>query len=213
MPSSASGRTSGRYPLRMRFLVLLASFLVACQPQAPDLSEPDPATMARGAAALLPFKQSLQAALAEGMARGPASAIDACRLEAPRLAAAASTPEARVGRTSHRLRNPANAPADWMRPLLDFYATAPADAPPRAVALEDGRAGYVEPIRVGEVCLSCHGEQLAPSVAARIQELYPEDRATGFRLGDFRGLFWAELARSDQAVPGEGVAVPQTVGQ
>jgi hypothetical protein len=97
-----------------------------------------------------------------------------------------------VGRTSHRLRNPANAPRPWMEPLLAAYRAAPERAP-RAVAIGAGRVGYVEPITVKPMCLACHGSELAPGVRARLAELYPEDRATGFAVGDFRGLFWAEF--------------------
>ena len=53
--------------------------------------------------------------------------------------------------------------------------------------------GYVEPIMVQPMCLVCHGEALQPGVAAQIDERYPEDRATGFKAGDFRGVFWVEF--------------------
>ena len=39
-------------------------------------------------------------------------------LRAPEIAAGLSTDGVRVGRTSHRLRNPANAPRPWMEPVL-----------------------------------------------------------------------------------------------
>ena len=57
--------------------------------------------------------------------------------------------------------------------------------------LADGALGYVEPIRIEALCLNCHGETLTEPVQARLAELYPEDRATGFADGDLRGLFWA----------------------
>jgi len=39
------------------------------------------------------------------------------------------------------------------------------------------------------VCLQCHGEpaKLAPGVAEALKELYPDDQATGYSLGDLRG--------------------------
>lgn len=153
----------------------------------------DSAALERGAEVLAPFKARLKAALLAGMSEGPAHAIDVCRLEAPAIAAAASVEGVRVGRTSHRLRNPDNLPPAWVAPLLDDYVRDPTGLAPRAVALPDGRAGYVEPIVVQPLCLACHGESLAPEVAARLREAYPDDRATGFDVGDFRGLYWAEL--------------------
>ena len=41
-----------------------------------------------------------------------------------------------------------------------------------------------------EVCLNCHGTELKEDVAARVNTLYPEDKATGFNIGDIRGAFW-----------------------
>jgi hypothetical protein len=58
------------------------------------------------------------------------------------------------------------------------------------VEIAPGLQGYVEPIRVKSMCLTCHGATLAPEVASRIAELYPEDQATGFGEGDLRGVFW-----------------------
>jgi hypothetical protein len=147
----------------------------------------------RGAELLAPFKRELKAALKAGLAKGPVEALSACNLRAPEIAASLSHDGVRIGRSSHRLRNPANAPSDWVRPLLDAYVADPSQRAPQEVALADGRNGYVEPIFVQPLCLTCHGEALAPDVAARIEALYPEDRAVGFREGDFRGVFWVEF--------------------
>jgi hypothetical protein len=148
----------------------------------------------RAAAVLKPFKQQLQQALREGLAEGPVEAIGACRLRAPEIAASLSKDGVRVGRTSHKLRNPANASPSWVAPVLARYLAEPKGArTPSSVALPDGRSGYVEPIVTQPLCLTCHGESIAPALAARIRALYPEDRATGFREGDLRGVFWVEL--------------------
>lgn len=139
------------------------------------------------------FKRSLKQALVEGLAQGPVAAVEACHLEAPDLASTASKQGVRVGRASHLLRNPANAAPAWVQPLLDAYAADPASRAPRTVAIDSGRTGYVEPIYVEPLCLTCHGSSLAPEVAARIEALYPDDAATGYEVGDLRGVFWVEL--------------------
>ena len=148
-----------------------------------------------GAAAVLPFKKSLKAALLAGLEEGPVAAIAACRVEAPKLAEKASSPGARVGRASRKLRNPDNAPKSWMEPLLDTYETDPESREPTVVVIDDQTVGYVEPIYVQPVCVTCHGDTMAPELAEKIKELYPEDKATGYAAGDLRGVFWAELAR------------------
>ena len=142
------------------------------------------------AATLQPFKQDLQAALQAGMASGgPVGAIDVCRLEAPALAAAAGRPGVRMGRSSHRIRNPENAPAPWLEPLLAQYVAGTAKAP-QLVELGADYYGYVEPILTQPLCLACHGSELAPEVVDQLAARYPDDRATGFAAGEFRGLFW-----------------------
>jgi len=148
-----------------------------------------------GAAAVLPFKKSLKGALVAGLEQGPVNAISVCRVEAPKLAEKASTASAKVGRTSSKLRNPANAPKAWMEPLLRSYENDPEGREPAVVIIDENTVGYVEPIFLQPLCVTCHGATLAPDLAAKIEELYPGDQAVGYEAGDLRGVFWAELAR------------------
>jgi len=148
-----------------------------------------------GAEAVLPFKKSLKAALVAGLEQGPVKAISVCRVEAPKLAEKASTASAQVGRTSRKLRNPDNAPKPWMEPILDRYESDPESREPAVVIIDEHTVGYVEPIYLQPLCVTCHGATLAPDLAAKIEELYPSDQAVGYAAGDLRGVFWAELAR------------------
>ena len=147
----------------------------------------------RAREALRPLKKGLKGALQAALAESPIAAVDACKLAAPSITEGAARPDLRVGRTSNRLRNPDNAPPGWARALLDDYVAGAPDAGARAVRLPGGGVGYVEPIRISPPCLACHGETVSDGVRARLAELYPEDRATGFDVGDFRGLFWVEF--------------------
>jgi len=138
------------------------------------------------------FKKELKATLVAGMKSGSDKAITACNVEAPNIAARHSDNGIEIGRTSHKLRNLANAPDDWVTPLLAEYVNGTRDTY-TAVLLDNGRFGYVEPIRVEKVCLMCHGSEVAQPIAGRIASLYPDDEATGFNEGDFRGLFWITM--------------------
>ena len=40
--------------------------------------------------------------------------------------------------------------------------------------------------------MNCHGTDIKPKVKEKLDELYPEDEATGFFLGDLRGAFVVE---------------------
>jgi len=173
--------------MRGRFVVIM---VVACAAAAAHAQQ---SALVRGAELLAPFQRDLQGALQQGLAHGPAEAVAACRLQAPEIAQSRSQGGVRVGRASDRLRNPANVPPEWVRPILNAYLANPSDRAPRAVSLPNRQSGYVEPILLQPLCLTCHGDSVAPDLASRVKELYPQDRATGFRVGDLRGVFWVEF--------------------
>ena len=153
----------------------------------------------RAAKTLMPFKKALKQALLDGLAKGPVEAISACQVHAPEIAEGLSHDGIRVGRTSHRLRNPENRSPDWVRPILEDYLANQSDRIPRSVPLPEGRTGYVEPIVMQSLCLTCHGDPLAENVSAEIKRLYPEDEAVGFEVGELRGVFWLELPATGDA--------------
>lgn len=172
--------------MQFRILILAVSFFAVAIAMAQD------ADQSQGSQILSGYKQRLQQALAAGMEQGAVKAIEACQIQAPEIAASLSEDGIRVGRASHRLRNPDNVAPDWVEPILETYLHDPADRESRTVSLGEDRSGYVEPIVLQPLCLVCHGEALADDVAMRIDELYPQDRAVDFRVGDLRGVFWVE---------------------
>ncbi len=145
-----------------------------------------------GAALIEPFKKNLKSALLDGLSEGPAAAIDACRIRAPEIARSLSTNGVKVGRTSHRLRNPANTAPDWVTLILAEWLATEDDRQPRAVELDGGREGYIEPIFLQPMCATCHGTSIAPELRKAIEHAYPADEATGFKVGELRGVFWVE---------------------
>jgi hypothetical protein len=142
----------------------------------------------------------LTAAIGSG---GPVNAIGVCNVEAPAIAAQLSTSAgAQVGRTSLKVRNPANAPDDDARATLQSFESAwrrDTSAPPESFTVAaDGSARYMKAIPTQPLCVICHGATLAPEVAAAIEARYRNDAATGFAVGDLRGAFlidWPATAR------------------
>ncbi len=126
-------------------------------------------------------------------------AIGVCKDAAPRIAATLSAETGwRVGRTALRLRNPANAPDSVESAVLNEFLERAAAGEPLAkmeTALEQIGAEarkdfrYMKAIPTGELCLTCHGSDIDPKLAARIRAAYPKDQATGFKLGELRGAF------------------------
>jgi hypothetical protein len=153
----------------------------------------------RADAALLALRTRLLETLTTEISKGgPASAVDVCRDVAQEIAATAARESGvDLGRTSDRLRNPENAPREWAREIVAENAgTKAADASPHVVDLGD-RVGVLRPIGVIEMCTACHGTDrtLDPQARARIAAAYPQDRATGFEIGDLRGWMWAETPK------------------
>lgn len=143
----------------------------------------------------------LMAALDEG---GPAAAIEVCRNTAPMVAGNVSAQYGvDLGRTSHRLRNPANIAPGWANEFVDERAEMPV-----YLVGPHGELGVLLPIKMKAECQMCHGpaEMIDANVMAAISESYPEDEAVGFTEGELRGWMWVE------APPGGVVDVDEAAG-
>lgn len=177
-------------------LVLVIS---ACGSTKPS-NEPSPAEVERARATIRSFKQSLIGELTDAMSHGIPAAIEVCHTKAPQIATTLSRDGVVVGRATRKARNPANRAAGWQLDALAHFEAARDRGEPLAKAqftrvLADGRVGYAEPLVIAEVCTACHGKQLAPEVATALAARYPADEATGYAVGDLRGVAWVELAR------------------
>lgn len=159
----------------------------------------DPAWIgdARGVATSVPPK--LLKVLNDQIAKsGPDGAIEVCRDEAPKMAKAASEQTGwAVRRVSLRNRNPKAVPDAWEEATLrEFDRRAAAGEPPatleKAELVQEGGQSvqrYMRALPTQPVCLECHGEtkELSPAVSAKLSALYPQDKATGYGIGQIRG--------------------------
>ena len=141
------------------------------------------------------LKQELQSGMQEG---GPVNAISVCNLSAPAIANTYSVSRGwDVGRTSLKVRNPANAPDAWERSVLESFeerkaaGEAPAKMEHYEVVREDGvkQLRYMKAIPTAQLCLACHGESVDSITRTRLEKLYPDDQALGYKAGDIRGAF------------------------
>lgn len=141
------------------------------------------------------LKGELQAAMKAG---GPVNAIDVCNKKAPVIAKSLSDKYGwKVARTSLKTRNASNAPDSWETKVLNKFEErkAKGEAVKPMVHFEvvsgDGKKAFrfMKAIPTAEVCLKCHGSNIAPGIKAKLEKTYPDDRATGFKLGDIRGAF------------------------
>ena len=145
------------------------------------------------------LQQALLAKLKTAMENGgPAAAVEVCRTEARTIAdAVARTQGIELGRTSHRLRNPANAPRPWARTVVDGSAGVKAAAERLRVVDLGDRVGVLRPIGTAEMCVRCHGpaDDVRRNLGEALAAAYPQDRATTFAPGDLRGWMWAEVPK------------------
>jgi Protein of unknown function (DUF3365) len=182
--------------------MLAALWWMACA-GSPPAPQPEPAppaaeaadprlAKAEGAIGALAsrLRSRLQAVLTES---GPVAAAEVCSVEAQALAAqVAQETGVRVGRSSLRLRNPANAAPPWVAEWL----TAQGERPVAGFSRLDGDVARVlKPLTVEAPCLTCHGpaEGIPAEVKALLASRYPADAAVGYAVGDLRGAVWAEL--------------------
>ena len=147
-------------------------------------------------AASMDLMGSLKSKLVQELqAGGPASAVHVCSQVAQQIADEHSSESMQVRRVSLKVRNPKDEPDAWEQTRLrELHARhADEDLPDEqffVVEQDDRRyARYLKPITIQKPCLNCHGpeNQLSEEVKAKLAELYPQDEATGYQLGDLRG--------------------------
>ncbi len=142
------------------------------------------------------LKGNLQSALQE---KGPAGAVEACSTIAPLIAMTKSKSYSwKISRTSLKLRDPDNAPDTWERAVMEQFEARKAKGEDiskleyyEVVEMDGSRMfRYMKAIPTLEKpCLTCHGSNLRPDVAAAIDKHFPDDKARGYKAGDIRGAF------------------------
>jgi hypothetical protein len=150
-------------------------------------------------AAISTFAAALKTELVSAMQQGgPLNAIEVCHTNARAISEQVSAEQGlRLGRVSLRNRNPLNAPLDWQVPVLDSFerrvkeGESPDALDWSVVATVNGSSEfrYMKAIPTAGLCLQCHGTAISPEVSGVLNELYPQDKATGYQAGDIRGAF------------------------
>lgn len=145
------------------------------------------------------FMKQLKGELAKAMqAGGPVAAISVCNHKAPVIAKDLSDSYGwDIARTSLKVRNPENTADAWEEDVLRQFENRKAMGehvkPMAYFAVVENKQQksfrFMKAIPTAEICLKCHGQNIAPKVKAKLDELYPADKARGYKLGDIRGAF------------------------
>ena len=190
---------------RMFSLRTLALAITLCVAVPVSLAQPGPGrnenamqeTRDIASAMLKELGQTLQAAMANG---GPENAIGVCKTQAPEIAQNLSTKhQLQVARVGTRARNAVmGQPNEWQALALKQFEArlASGDKPHDIEYVQLTKSGaydlelrYAKPIVMQAMCTACHGstEQITPSVKAKLEQMYPNDKAVDYKPGDLRG--------------------------
>ena len=127
---------------------------------------------------------------------GVEKAVDYCHLEAiPLTDSLSKNYKAEIKRVSDKYRNPGNKPDELDMKVISAYRQQLANDQELQPHLEvtGDTVYYYSPILIlNPLCLQCHGEPgntMQPENDRFIKAKYPEDKATGYKLGDLRGVW------------------------
>lgn len=141
-------------------------------------------------------KKTLGGELKAAMERGGVSeAVDYCNVHALLLTdSIGKRYAATVKRVTDKPRNAANAATEAELKQLEQWRSLIAAGDQRVVTAEETEEArnFYMPIKIEALCLNCHGipgETLTPENQALIAAKYPNDMATGYQLGELRGLW------------------------
>lgn len=192
--------------------LLVIALLGACSsPQTEPTSEASDAMLlqAGGLVASATF-QTLSGNLSQAMSEGGVPrAIEFCSVEAiPLTEQLSGEMNVEIRRASHRPRNPDNrADAQEMGTIESYLSLLDAGDPlsPRLMR-EGNEAIFHAPIRIpGPACIQCHGvpgTDITEANLELIQSRYPNDQATGFAIGDLRGIWSVRMPVDSASVQG-----------
>ena len=150
------------------------------------------------------LKKSLKTVLKES---GPIAAVEYCNIAAVDITDRISNSKSIfLKRTSLKVRNKDNVATSWEKDVLNNFENRKrlgesVNSIDYQEAYTDNNNKsffrYMKAIPTGKVCLTCHGSNINPNLRTRINELYPEDKAYGFEIGDIRGAFTIQIPLSN----------------
>lgn len=151
----------------------------------------------KGKALTTKMQITFQSEVLKAIRRGDMlTAIGFCNEKAMVISDSASYAEqAVIRRLALKNRNPENRMNDQeTRIYKDFVLSWISNVPmkPKIQISADNNPVYYAPITMKPLCLNCHGsleKDINPNIAAKIKELYPQDKAIDFKAVDMRGMW------------------------
>ncbi|NPA66474.1 MAG: DUF3365 domain-containing protein [Epsilonproteobacteria bacterium] len=137
---------------------------------------------------------------------GPVSALKYCSANAYNLTEKVSKKYGEkidVKRISLKPRNPANSAskdeAIILKSMEEMYKVGV--KPKNIIQEKDGKVIVYKPLIIKKkACIICHGDvaKNKPKLAKEIKNLYPADKATGYKMGDLRGAIVVTFEKKEK---------------
>jgi len=128
--------------------------------------------------------------------QGTTGALEFCNVKAlPLTDSIAQLKNATIKRVSDKPRNQGNTASEEELGYLSYFKgiIASETEPKPIVKEEDDKVNFYFPITTNAMCLQCHGTpnvEVQPATMAKLQDLYPADKALGYDTNEVRGI-WA----------------------
>lgn len=130
--------------------------------------------------------------------KGTENAVSFCATRAiPLTDSMAIALNANIKRVSDRNRNPKNkANASELKYINNAKSSISKgySPKPQLLTINNKQVGYY-PIMTNKMCMQCHGQtktEILPGTLLKINELYPKDLATGYKVDELRGIWVVE---------------------
>lgn len=143
-------------------------------------------------ASFVAMKGKLMSAMKDG---GVENAVNFCNVNAKGLVDSLSMHyNVEIKRTSLKLRNENNSPTEEEQEMLMQYAKDFESKTKVKPIIKRGEesVSFYAPIPLKGACTSCHGEvdvDIKTEDYSKIKALYSNDKATGYKVNDFRGIW------------------------
>ena len=182
-------------------LLFILTLIFACNSQKPKIDIKTYAEIRKKGNEISGLTQSvLLANVGQAMKNGgPVFAVEFCNLQASTIVDSLNqVNNCTISRISGKNRNPSNnLKTDNDKALWAIFEKGSLSD---TIINEYKKLVYYKPIKTAlSACLKCHGQpgtDIDTATTEKLQNLYPSDLATGYKLNDFRGLWKIEFAEN-----------------
>ncbi|MBL7736303.1 MAG: DUF3365 domain-containing protein [Chitinophagaceae bacterium] len=186
--------------MKYLFIMTVLAVFIGCGQSQRPLSDTDKQRyLAQGDSIATEAQKALIAKLSQAIqGNGVEAAVEFCSMNAlPLTDSLSRLHSVAIQRLSERNRNPQNA----IRSEIDRQAWAQIEeimqdanaGKKHLISQDNDKVYYYKAITIAmPTCLSCHGnkeEDIKEAALTVIKEKYPQDLATGYRMGDLRGMW------------------------